>query len=299
MRHDHDKSGFSLANAYTAAQRLLRLLVLTTLPNHAGGFAMRRHFLNAVPSSAFGSLVAISIALFTPHLHTEETQRVTHPDYQQAAQYSTQYLRQFMYDTSVTPRWIGKTDQFWYSYRTSQGTSYIRVDPKLGTKTPLFDRVKLASQLMELVQKPLDPFLLTLSRLSVNDEGTKLKFVADDYQSVRVRPRDGEAHKARQGAGPSNAHAAIGQCFTGRAAAVLRGIAQSPRTRYRAAKSKPNTESKPGPQQPAARRAAANQSAAEQPRANHRAGPSAAERSTASAPYTAGQIRSPQLLARS
>jgi dipeptidyl-peptidase-4 len=112
----------------------------------------------------------------------EEQSRVVRPDYQQAAQYSSEYLRQFMYDTAVTPRWIGKTDQFWYAYRTSRGTSYWRVDPKLATKAPLFDRLRLASQLMEMMQKPLDPALLTLSRLSVNDEGTKLKFVADDMQ---------------------------------------------------------------------------------------------------------------------
>src|SRR5262245_55061508 len=102
----------------------------------------------------------------------EDLGRVVRPDYQQAAQYSTEYLRQFMYDTSVTPRWIGKTDQFWYAYRTSRGTSYWRVDPKLATKAPLFDRLRLAAQLMEVTQKPLDPVLLTLSRLTVNDEGT-------------------------------------------------------------------------------------------------------------------------------
>ena len=103
------------------------------------------------------------------------------PDYQQAGQYSTPYLRQFMYDTQVTPRWIGQSDQFWYAYRTSKGTSYVRVDPRNATKTPLFDHVKLASQLMEQIQKPLDPAALSLARLSVNDEGTKLKFVADDF----------------------------------------------------------------------------------------------------------------------
>src|SRR5215470_16999135 len=104
----------------------------------------------------------------------DDSNRVVRPDYQQAAQYSSEYLRQFMYDTAVTPRWIGKSDQFWYTYRTSRGTSYWRVDPKNGTRTPLFDRLRLASQLMELVQKPIEPALLTLNRPSVNDDGTKL-----------------------------------------------------------------------------------------------------------------------------
>src|SRR5262245_13564542 len=94
-------------------------------------------------------LVPVSSAwlvVAAPALRAQESSRGNRPDYQQAAQYSSEYLRQFMYDTAVTPRWIGKTDQFWYSYRTSRGTSYYRVDPKLGTKTPLFDRVRLSSQ---------------------------------------------------------------------------------------------------------------------------------------------------------
>src|SRR5262245_43881439 len=146
-----------------------------------GGLVMRSAFSVFIRHAPlYASFFAIAyVATFA---RADESTRVNRPNYQQAAQYSSEYLRQFMYDTAVTPHWIGKTDQFWYSYRTSRGTSYWRVDPKLGTKVPLFDRVRLASQLMELVQKPLEPFLLTLSRASVNDEGTKLKFVVDDFQ---------------------------------------------------------------------------------------------------------------------
>jgi hypothetical protein len=112
----------------------------------------------------------------------EERERITTPNYQQASQYSTQYLRQFLYDTSVNPRWIGKTDVFWYSFRTSAGTNYYKVNPKAGTKEPLFDRVKLGGLLSEMVQKPLDPVQLSLQRGSVNDEGTKFKFVFDNFE---------------------------------------------------------------------------------------------------------------------
>lgn len=103
-------------------------------------------------------------------------------NYKQALKFNDAYLRQFTYDQAVTPNWIGKTETFWYSFRTSKGTNYYRVDPKQGKKEPLFDRVKLGSQLAELTQKPLDPTMLTLTRASMNEEGTKLKFVADDNQ---------------------------------------------------------------------------------------------------------------------
>ena len=74
-----------------------------------------------------------------------EPQPVTTANYKQAAKYSREYLRQFIYDTSVTPNWIGKTDVFWYSYRTSKGTNWWKVDPKQAAKTPLFDHVKMAA----------------------------------------------------------------------------------------------------------------------------------------------------------
>lgn len=111
-----------------------------------------------------------------------DPERAMRADYPQAIRYNRAYLRQFIYDTSVMPRWIGKTDSFWYSYRTSQGTNYYRVNPKLPSKEPLFDRAKLAALLSELVQKPLDPATLPLSRVTVNDEATKLKFVTDGFQ---------------------------------------------------------------------------------------------------------------------
>src|SRR5207302_9037963 len=59
---------------------------------------------------------------------------------------------------------------------------WYRVNPQVTVKEPLFDRVKLGAQLSELARKPFDPLLLPLTRVSIDDEGTKLKFVTDDQQ---------------------------------------------------------------------------------------------------------------------
>lgn len=129
------------------------------------------------------SFVVTLVATLAPFASAaDDRDRVNTPNYQQAMQYNNQYLRQFVYDTSVTPHWIGKTDSFWYAFRTSQGTQYWRVNPRLGTKEPLFDRVRLGSLLSEIVHKPLDSAQLPLQRVTLNDEGTKLKFVVDDFQ---------------------------------------------------------------------------------------------------------------------
>src|SRR5262245_14134156 len=130
----------------------------------------------------FQSACVVALAMLGLAAVEDERQPVTTPNYRQAAQYSTQYLRQFMYDTSVSPHWIGKSDSFWYSYRTSSGTNWYRVHSKFGTREPLFDRVKLAALLTEMAQKPIDPAQLPLQRASINDDGTKLKFVVDEFQ---------------------------------------------------------------------------------------------------------------------
>jgi dipeptidyl-peptidase-4 len=125
---------------------------------------------------------AIGLMLFlwtaTPAVGAE-SELVKKANYKQAFKYSADYLRQFVYDTTVTPHWIGDSDCFWYSYRTRQGANWYRVDAAKGTKEPLFDRVKLAARLSEALHKPLDPMALTLDRASVNSEGKKLTFVVD------------------------------------------------------------------------------------------------------------------------
>src|SRR5579871_6468793 len=112
------------------------------------------------PPSCFrrGMVIAVLLAAsLAVRAADAEQDRLPHANYKQAFHFNSEFLRQFVYSTSVTPQWIGKTDVFWYSYRTSSGTDYWRVDPKSATKTPLFDRVKLAMQLSELTQKPVDP----------------------------------------------------------------------------------------------------------------------------------------------
>ncbi len=108
--------------------------------------------------------------------------RVVTPNFRQAEQYSSAYLRQFVYSTSVTPNWIDKTDEFWYSYKTSEGTRYWRVHPEKGTRLPLFDPVKLAAQLSQLTRQPVEPGQLNLTRLEVNGAEDTLKFVIERTQ---------------------------------------------------------------------------------------------------------------------
>jgi len=129
-------------------------------------------------------LIAIGINCFglgqlASRVCAQELEPYVKPNYRQAAQYSSRYLRQFLYDTSVRPNWIGETDSFWYSFRTSDGTNYYRVDPAKGKKEMLFDRVKLGAKLGMIIKKPVDPKRLPISSVRLNDEGTEITFTAE------------------------------------------------------------------------------------------------------------------------
>ncbi|MEE2883161.1 MAG: prolyl oligopeptidase family serine peptidase [Planctomycetota bacterium] len=108
---------------------------------------------------------------------TQDPQEVVvRPNFRQAQQYSPEYLRQRTYSSSVQPSWIGKTDQFWYSYRTSNGTDYYLVDPDARTRKPLFDHVQLAAALSQELRKPLEEHNLSLERVKIDEKGEKLTF---------------------------------------------------------------------------------------------------------------------------
>jgi dipeptidyl aminopeptidase/acylaminoacyl peptidase len=118
----------------------------------------------------------------SPAAAPSDSNRITRPNYQQAMKYTTDFLRQYVYDSSVNPQWIGKTEVFWYSFRTSKGTRYWKVNSQLATKEPLFDHARLAMALSQEAKKPYEQHALPLSRGRMNDEGTKFTFVVEDFQ---------------------------------------------------------------------------------------------------------------------
>src|SRR4051812_20013523 len=105
-----------------------------------GAAIMRYLSRNRRAASVWAVLALVWVAGSAAARGTEQTP-VREPNYKQALKYSSDFLRQFVYDTAVRPNWIGKTDNFWYAFRTSAGVNYWKVNPKLGVKEPLFDRL--------------------------------------------------------------------------------------------------------------------------------------------------------------
>jgi dipeptidyl-peptidase-4 len=117
-------------------------------------------------------LIVLVVALVVP-LYAETPK----PNFRLANKYSKKNLEPLTYSTSVTPGWIGKTDTFWYSYRSSAGSSYWLVDPAKRSRVPLFDKEKLSARLAEVSRKPVDASTLSLTRGSVSSDGGRFSFV--------------------------------------------------------------------------------------------------------------------------
>src|SRR5688500_1109817 len=66
-----------------------------------------------------------------------------------ADRYTNDALQPLVGTTTVTPRFIGKSDSLWYFFRDSKGGRFMLVVPSTRAKQPLFDHKKLAAQLSE------------------------------------------------------------------------------------------------------------------------------------------------------
>jgi len=127
-------------------------------------------------SSAFIASVVLS---FAP-LYAQGTEN--QGNYKLAKKYSSSFLKQFSYSTSVSPQWIGKSNRFWYSYRTSAGTKYWLVDSDARTKTELFDHGKVAGAITEATEKAVDTKKISVSGIKFEKNGKTFKFNAGGFQ---------------------------------------------------------------------------------------------------------------------
>ncbi len=93
-------------------------------------------------------------------------------NYEHAARFSTKNLRNMVYSTRVRPNWFEKSDRFWYSWKTADGTNYYIVDAASGRKSEIFDREKLARDITEITRDPYDAWHLPLGGLKLKEDKT-------------------------------------------------------------------------------------------------------------------------------
>jgi dipeptidyl aminopeptidase/acylaminoacyl peptidase len=110
---------------------------------------------------------------FSPHATTraEELPPVKKANFKLANKWNSDFVKTLVFEARINPRFIGKTDEFWYTIQNQEGTLIYRVNPKDALKKPLLDRSKLAAQLSEASQKPLDEKMLNYSTITTAPTG--------------------------------------------------------------------------------------------------------------------------------
>src|SRR5687767_1860196 len=98
------------------------------------------------------------------------------PNYDLAAQWTSQKVGKLVFDTTVSPQWLETSDRFWYSYRTREGRRFMIVDPIKKTKAPLFDHAKMAATLTTITRIPYDAQHLPFTNVRFVKKDTAIEF---------------------------------------------------------------------------------------------------------------------------
>ena len=107
-------------------------------------------------------------------------------NWQLAARFAPYKMSDLTYSTSVQPRWIEGTDNFWYSYETAEGTRFMLVEPAAGSKRPIFDNDRIAAELTRITKDPYDGKHLPITSIRFIDPDT----IQFDVTSSQDAPPD-------------------------------------------------------------------------------------------------------------
>ena len=86
-------------------------------------------------------------------------------------------MAEWLYNESLTPNFIGSTDEFWYRSDDADGARFWRVDPLARTnqKRPAFDQTRLAASLSTLADTPIESLALPFEQIDLSEAG-RVKF---------------------------------------------------------------------------------------------------------------------------
>jgi dipeptidyl-peptidase-4 len=146
-----------------------------------------------VPVRVAIGVFAIALAFRSPAVLAQKADPVAAPapNYDLAAQWTSQKVGKLVFDTTVTPRWLETSDRFWYAYQTREGRRFFLVDPVKKLKAPLFDHAKLAATLTSITRIPYDaqhlPF--TSVRFVKNDTAFEFDVQVPANASIATPPK--------------------------------------------------------------------------------------------------------------
>ena len=139
-------------------------------------------------------ILSLSLLAFCSVAYADNGNTTTNR-YELAERFTASKLQHMLFSTTVDPHYFKSGEKFWYSYKTSAGTKWWVVDPVARKREPLFDHVKMASELSEIMHDPFIAEQLPIRNLDVEEDGHTFTF--EVVSSQDAKPEEGK--KAKQG----------------------------------------------------------------------------------------------------
>lgn len=109
---------------------------------------------------------------------------VASANYELAARFTRKQLDKMVFTTRVDPHWLKHSERFWYVYESSDGKTYSIVDPAKRQRQPLFDNVRMASELTKLTKDPHEAKHLPIEDIKFIKNETAIYFKVEKSEHV-------------------------------------------------------------------------------------------------------------------
>ncbi|MFR9503746.1 MAG: DPP IV N-terminal domain-containing protein [Rikenellaceae bacterium] len=129
-------------------------------------------------------ILLLLIVFLAPSIAWAQNTPVTESNYELPARFNPDKMAQMIHSTSVSPKFLKSGNEFWYSYKTTQGTKYYIVDMAKRTNTELFDNAEMAAQITEIVKDPCDAKHLPIKNIVFSEDGKRFIFEVTSTQDM-------------------------------------------------------------------------------------------------------------------
>ena len=141
--------------------------------------------------------LSLSFTSINAQLNEKENTTPT-PNYRAAAKFSPNNLGKLVHSTSVRPHWLKNGNQFWYQYKTTEGSKYYIVNADNSSKKELFDNEKMAKWLTEITKDPYDAQHLPKFNFEFVKNETAIRFYVTSTEKVDEDKKDEDLDEEKQ-----------------------------------------------------------------------------------------------------
>lgn len=126
-------------------------------------------------SYSFRAALFIVAFLLAPFVGTSQDKA----NFDAAAKFYGENLRKLSGSLSVNPNWVKDKDEFWYSYKTSEGTNWYYVNATTRAKSRLFDQDYMAGELSKALNRAVNAKELELREFKFDTDKGLFTFHVD------------------------------------------------------------------------------------------------------------------------